>query len=594
MQKNKIFHRRKVYLLFLVFVVILGLLSVRLFYLMVLKGDYYSEKAQQLHERERPIKAARGLILDRNGTVLAANEPVCTISVIHSQIEDEDAVTRTLCEILSLDEERVRKKVEKVSSMERIASNVPKETGDAVRALKLPGVKVDEDYKRTYPYDTLASRVLGFTGADNQGIIGLEVEYDKWLQGAAGTILVETDAKGVDLPDAGESRIEPVDGWNLTTSLDVNMQMYATQAAEKVLEEKQADSVSVLLMNPKNGEIYAMVNAPEFNLNDPFALPDGEENEALSGDALQDKLNGMWRNACLNDTYEPGSAFKIITASAALEQGVVTLEDSFSCGGYRVVEDRRIHCHKRTGHGAESFLQGIENSCNPVFIDVALRLGADTFYDYFKKFKLFEKTGIDLPGEAGTIMHDLKNIGLVELATMSFGQSFQITPIRLAATVCALVNGGTTVTPHIGVSLESADGSYIRVLNYEEGERIVSAEVSETMQFALEKVVSEGGGKNAYIEGYAIGGKTATSQTLPRSANRYIASFVGFAPADDPEILGICIIRNPQGVYYGGTIAAPVIRGIYENILPWLGIEKDSDNTSDVKEDDGEADKTVD
>ncbi len=589
MQKNKIFHRRKVYLLFLVFVAILGLLSVRLFYLMVFRGDYYSDKAQQLHERERPIKAARGLILDRNGTVLASNEPVCTISVVHSQIEDEDEVTRTLCEILSLDEERVRKKVEKVSSMERIASNVPKETGDAVRALKLPGVKVDEDYKRTYPYDSLASRVLGFTGADNQGIVGLEVEYDKWLQGTAGTILVETDAKGVDLPDAGENRIEPVDGWNLTTSLDVNMQMYATQAAEKVLEEKQADSVSILLMNPKNGEIYAMVNAPEFNLNDPFTLPDTEENKGLSGDALQDKLNGMWRNACLNDTYEPGSAFKIITASAALEQGVVTLEDSFSCGGYRVVEDRRIHCHKRTGHGAETFLQGIENSCNPVFMDVALRLGAETFYNYFKKFKLFEKTGIDLPGEAGTIMHDLKNIGQVELATMAFGQSFQITPIRLASTVCALVNGGTTVTPHIGVSLESADGSYIRVLDYGEGERIVSAEVSETMQFALEKVVSEGGGKNAYIEGYAIGGKTATSQTLPRSANRYIASFVGFAPADDPEILGICIIRNPQGVYYGGTIAAPVIRGIYENILPWLGIEK-----APVKEDGSEADKTVD
>lgn len=589
MQKNKIFHRRKVYLLFLVFVAILGLLSVRLFYLMVFRGDYYSDKAQQLHERERPIKAARGLILDRNGTVLASNEPVCTISVVHSQIEDEDEVTRTLCEILSLDEERVRKKVEKVSSMERIASNVPKETGDAVRALKLPGVKVDEDYKRTYPYDSLASRVLGFTGADNQGIVGLEVEYDKWLQGTAGTILVETDAKGVDLPDAGENRIEPVDGWNLTTSLDVNMQMYATQAAEKVLEEKQADSVSILLMNPKNGEIYAMVNAPEFNLNDPFTLPDTEENKGLSGDALQDKLNGMWRNACLNDTYEPGSAFKIITASAALEQGVVTLEDSFSCGGYRVVEDRRIHCHKRTGHGAETFLQGIENSCNPVFMDVALRLGAETFYNYFKKFKMFEKTGIDLPGEAGTIMHDLKNIGQVELATMAFGQSFQITPIRLASTVCALVNGGTTVTPHIGVSLESADGSYIRVLDYGEGERIVSAEVSETMQFALEKVVSEGGGKNAYIEGYAIGGKTATSQTLPRSANRYIASFVGFAPADDPEILGICIIRNPQGVYYGGTIAAPVIRGIYENILPWLGIEK-----APVKEDGSEADKTVD
>lgn len=573
MQKNRIFHRRKILLLFLVFLGAFGALSVRLFYLMVFRGDYYTEKADDLHERERPIKAARGLILDRNGTVLAGNEPVCTISVVHSQIDDAELVTEKLAELLQLDEENVRKKVEKVSSMERIAVNVSKETGDAIRNLNLAGVKVDEDYKRTYPFDTLASHVLGFTGADNQGIIGLETMYEEWLSGTSGTILVETDARGVDLEDAGESRIEPLDGWNLTTSIDVNMQMYAQQAAEKVLEEKQAESVSVLLMNPNNGEIYAMASVPEFNLNDPFTLPD-QESSSLSGDELQDALNQMWRNPCLSDTYEPGSAFKVITASAALEEGVVTMDDTFQCGGYRVVEDRQIHCAKRTGHGTETFLEGIENSCNPVFIDVAMRLGVSDFYDYFVKFDLMEKTGIDLPGEAGTIMHKEENIGQVELATMSFGQSFQVTPIRLAATISGLINGGTTITPHIGVSLTSADGENIKILEYESGKRILSEETSGLMRYALEKVVSEGGGSAAQIEGYAIGGKTATSQTLPRSANRYIASFVGFAPADNPQILGICIIHDPQGVYYGGTIAAPVIRTIFENVLPELGIEK--------------------
>ena len=539
---------------------------------MVIRGEYYSEKAQKLHERERPVKAARGKILDRNGKILADNRAVTTVSVIHSQISDENEVIRKLSELLEMDEEKVRKKVEKVSSMERIASNVEKETGDKIRKLGLSGVKVDEDYKRTYPYGELASRVLGFTGADNQGIIGLEVEYDTWLKGTDGTILSLTDAKGVDLTDAGENRIDAIDGWNLTTSLDLNMQIYAQQAAQKVMEEKQADRVSVILMDPQNGEIYAMVNTPEFDLNDPFTLQ--EDNGSLTEKEKNDKLNAMWRNPCLSDTYEPGSAFKIITASAAFEAGKVTLEDQFFCGGYRVVEDRRIHCHKRTGHGAETFLQGIENSCNPVFIDVAQRLGAEAFYDSFERFGLLEKTGVDLPGEAGTIMHRLEDIGPVELATMAFGQSFQLTPVRMAATVSALINGGHMVTPHIGVKLTNADESMGKVLTWDSKGQIVSEKTSETMRYALEKVVSEGGGSKAYIEGYAIGGKTATSQTLPRSAHRYIASFIGFAPADDPRILAMCIIEDPQGIYYGGTIAAPVVRDIFVNVLPYLGIEK--------------------
>ena len=551
-------------LLCFVFLFCLLALGGRLTYLMVIRGEYYSEKAQKLHERERPVKAARGKILDRNGKILADNRAVTTVSVIHSQISDENEVIRKLSELLEMDEEKVRKKVEKVSSMERIASNVEKETGDKIRKLGLSGVKVDEDYKRTYPYGELASRVLGFTGADNQGIIGLEVEYDTWLKGTDGTIL--------SLTDAGENRIDAIDGWDLTTSLDLNMQIYAQQAAQKVMEEKQADRVSVILMDPRNGEIYAMVNIPEFDLNDPFTLP--EDNGGLSEKEKNDKLNAMWRNPCLSDTYEPGSAFKIITASAAFEAGKVTLEDQFFCGGYRVVEDRRIHCHKRTGHGAETFLQGIENSCNPVFIDVAQRLGADAFCDSFERFGLLEKTGVDLPGEAGTIMHRLEDIGPVELATMAFGQSFQLTPVRMAATVSALINGGHMVTPHIGVKLTNADESMEKVLTWNSKGLIVSEKTSETMRYALEKVVSEGGGSKAYIEGYAIGGKTATSQTLPRSAHRYIASFIGFAPADDPKILAMCIIEDPQGVYYGGTIAAPVVRDIFVNILPYLGIEK--------------------
>ena len=559
-------------LLCFVFLFCLLALGGRLTYLMVIRGEYYSEKAQKLHERERPVKAARGKILDRNGKILADNRAVTTVSVIHSQISDENEVIRKLSELLEMDEEKVRKKVEKVSSMERIASNVEKETGDKIRKLGLSGVKVDEDYKRTYPYGELASRVLGFTGADNQGIIGLEVEYDTWLKGTDGTILSLTDAKGVDLTDAGENRIDAIDGWDLTTSLDLNMQIYAQQAAQKVMEEKQADRVSVILMDPRNGEIYAMVNIPEFDLNDPFTLP--EDNGGLSEKEKNDKLNAMWRNPCLSDTYEPGSAFKIITASAAFEAGKVTLEDQFFCGGYRVVEDRRIHCHKRTGHGAETFLQGIENSCNPVFIDVAQRLGADAFCGSFERFGLLEKTGVDLPGEAGTIMHRLEDIGPVELATMAFGQSFQLTPVRMAATVSALINGGHMVTPHIGVKLTNADESMEKVLTWNSKGLIVSEKTSETMRYALEKVVSEGGGSKAYIEGYAIGGKTATSQTLPRSAHRYIASFIGFAPADDPKILAMCIIEDPQGVYYGGTIAAPVVRDIFVNILPYLGIEK--------------------
>ena len=559
-------------LLCFVFLFCLLALGGRLTYLMVIRGEYYSEKAQKLHERERPVKAARGKILDRNGKILADNRAVTTVSVIHSQISDENEVIRKLSELLEMDEEKVRKKVEKVSSMERIASNVEKETGDKIRKLGLSGVKVDEDYKRTYPYGELASRVLGFTGADNQGIIGLEVEYDTWLKGTDGTILSLTDAKGVDLTDAGENRIDAIDGWDLTTSLDLNMQIYAQQAAQKVMEEKQADRVSVILMDPRNGEIYAMVNIPEFDLNDPFTLP--EDNGGLSEKEKNDKLNAMWRNPCLSDTYEPGSAFKIITASAAFEAGKVTLEDQFFCGGYRVVEDRRIHCHKRTGHGAETFLQGIENSCNPVFIDVAQRLGADAFCDSFERFGLLEKTGVDLPGEAGTIMHRLEDIGPVELATMAFGQSFQLTPVRMAATVSALINGGHMVTPHIGVKLTNADESMEKVLTWNSKGLIVSEKTSETMRYALEKVVSEGGGSKAYIEGYAIGGKTATSQTLPRSAHRYIASFIGFAPADDPKILAMCIIEDPQGVYYGGTIAAPVVRDIFVNVLPYLGIEK--------------------
>ena len=572
---NRTYNKKKLLIVFLCAVCIVIVLAGRLVWLMIFEADYYQEKAQALHERERSIKAARGRILDASGTVLADNRTVCTISVIHSQITDPEEVIRALSQTLEMEESEVREKVEKVSSMERIRTNVEKETGDIIRKMDLDGVKVDEDFKRYYPYDELASTVLGFTGADNQGIIGLEVKYEEYLKGQDGTILTTTDARGIELPGEAEDRIEPVPGNDLQTSLDYNLQMYAQQMAEKVMEEKQADGVSILLMNPQNGEIMAMVNVPEFDLNDPFTLNTGADASTLSDEEKQDALNQMWRNRCINDTYEPGSTFKIITASAALEEGVVELDDTFSCPGYRVVEDRKIRCHKVGGHGQETFVEGVMNSCNPVFIDVGLRLGADTFCDYYEQFGLMDLTGVDLPGEAGTIMHKRENIGTVELATMSFGQSFQVTPIQMAATVSSIVNGGFRVTPHVGVRVLNEDGSQKLVLEHGKKDRIVSEETSLTMRAILEKVVSEGSGKNAAIEGYQIGGKTATSQTLPRSANKYISSFIGFAPADDPQVLGMCIIYNPQGVYYGGTIAAPVIRDIFENILPYLGVEKE-------------------
>ena len=553
---------------------ILAALIGRLVYLMIFDADYYQELAQDLHEREREIKAARGEIVDRNGVVLATNRTVCTISVIHSQVEEPEEVISVLSRELELDEAEVRKKVEKVSSMEKIRTNVDKETGDRIRGYDLAGVKVDEDYKRYYPYDELASRVLGFTGGDNQGIIGLEVKYEEYLKGINGTILTVTDARGVELEGVAEDRIEPVPGETLQVSLDYNIQSYCQQAAEKVMEEKQAEAVSILLMNPQNGEIYAMVNVPEFNLNEPYELNTGADEASLTDEELQDELNQMWRNRCINDTYEPGSVFKIITSSACLEEGVVSLDDTFFCPGYRIVEDRKIRCHKVGGHGQETFVQGIQNSCNPVFMDIGLRLGAGRFYDYFEEFGLMKLTNIDLPGEAGTIMHRKEDIGTVELATMTFGQSFQVTPIQMAVTVSSIVNGGNRVTPHVGTAVLDRDGNVVEEFDHEVESGIVSEETSETMRMLLESVVAEGSGKNAYLEGYSIGGKTATSQTLPRSANKYIASFLGFAPADDPQILGMVIIHDPQGVYYGGTIAAPVLRSIYDNVLPYLGIEK--------------------
>lgn len=572
--KNKTFHKKKILVVFLAaFILILYLIG-RLVYLMVFDAEYYQQKAEDLHERERDIKAARGEIIDRNGTVLATNRTVCTISVIHSQIENPEKVIEKLSEFLEMDADQVRKKVEKISSIERIRSNVDKRTGDKIRNLGLAGVKVDEDFKRYYPYNELASKVLGFTGGDNQGIVGLEVKYEKYLKGINGKILTTTDARGIELDGVAEDRLEPEAGNMLRISLDYTMQKYALQMAEKVRTEKQADKVGIILMNPQNGEIYAMVNVPEFDLNQPFMLNNEETGENLTDEQRQDALNQMWRNGCINDTYEPGSTFKIITASAGLEEGVVHLTDQFSCPGYKVVEDRRIRCHKVGGHGAENFVQGIQNSCNPVFIEVGLRIGVDRFFDYFRQFGLMDLTGVDIPGEAGTIMHKKENVGQVELATISFGQSFQITPIQLATTVSALVNGGRRVTPHFGVEVLSAEGKKVKTFRYNAKKHIVSEKTSQTMRELLESVVADGSGKNAYVEGYRIGGKTATSQTLPRSANKYISSFVGFAPADDPQILGMCVIYNPQGVYYGGTIAAPVIGKIFENILPYLGIEK--------------------
>ena len=557
-------------LVFSASLLLLTLLGVRLGKLMLADSGYYAKLAEDLHERERPIKAARGRILDRNGEVLADNHTVCTISVIHSQITDSERVVEVLTKELGLDKETVQKKVGKISSMEWIQKNVEKEVGDRIRSYGLAGVKVDEDYRRYYPYGSMASKVLGFTGGDNQGIIGLEVEYESILEGISGQILALTDARGIELTGVGESRRDPVAGKDLVISLDYNIQQYAEQAARQVMEKKQADSVSILIMNPKNGELYAMTNMPEFDLNEPFTLLP----EYAGIAETQDALNQMWRNGCINDTYEPGSTFKIITASAGLEEGVVTLNDTFSCPGYRIVEDRRIRCHKVGGHGAETFLQAAQNSCNPVFIDVGLRLGVDRYFSYFRQFGLSEKTGIDLPGEAATIMHKKENVGQVELATISFGQSFQITPVQLIATVSSLINGGTRVTPHFGLQARDASGALTQIFSCPEGERIVSEQTSATLRNVLEQVVDGGSGKNAYIEGYRIGGKTATSETLPRSANRYISSFIGFAPADDPQVIVLCVINNPQGLYYGGLIAAPVVKGIFENILPYLGIEK--------------------
>lgn len=569
MYRNKTFNRKKVMIVFVSVFFIMMFLIGRLVYLMIFCSEYYGNKAENLHERERDIKAARGKLLDANGTVLATNKSVCTISVIHNQMEEPEKVIEMLVRELGIPEETARKRVEKVSSIERVKTNVAKETGDAIRAYGLSGVKVDEDYKRYYPYGTLASKVLGFTGADNQGILGLEVKYDEYLQGTNGKILTLTDARGIEIENAGESRLEPVNGYDLCLSLDYNIQMYCEQAAKKVCTKKSADSVSVIVMNPQNGELMAMVNYPEFDLNNPFTLA-GDTGEAVSAEEKQNLLNKMWRNQCISDTYEPGSTFKIITAAAALEEGVVKLDDAFFCPGYKIVEDRRIRCARTTGHGAETFETGIMNSCNPVFMELGERLGAENFVGYFKQFGLLSKTNIDLPGEAGTIMHKTENIGPVELATISFGQSFQITPIQLVTTVSSIINGGTRVTPHFGVSVQDADGNTVKTFSYETHENICTAETSETMRYLLEKVVSEGTGKNAKIEGFSIGGKTATSQTLPRSDHKYISSFLGFAPADNPQVLVLVVINNPQGIYYGGTIAAPVAKEIFENILPYL------------------------
>ncbi len=612
--KNKTYNRKKIMVVFVCAMFILFGLIARLVYLMIFDAEYYQEKAEALHEREREIKAARGEIIDRNGTVLATNKTVCTISVIHSQIKDKEKVIRVLAEELELEPEIVRKRVEKVSSMERVKTNVDKEIGDRIREYELDGVKVDEDFKRYYPYDELASKVLGFTGGDNQGIIGLEVKYEElaskvlgftggdnqgiiglevkyeeYLKGINGMILTTTDARGIELEGIAEDRKEAIPGNTLQISLDYNIQKYAQQAAEKVMEEKAADrvsvlimnpqnGVSVLIMNPQNGEILSMVNVPEFNLNDPFSLETtGVSDESVKEEEKQDLLNQMWRNGCINDTYEPGSTFKIITSSSCLEEGVVKLDDTFHCPGYRIVEDRKIRCHKVGGHGSETFVQGVQNSCNPVFIDIGLRLGVDKYYDYFKQFGLMDKTGVDLPGEAGTITHKKENVGLVELATMTFGQSFQITPIQMATTVSSLINGGRRVTPHFGVKVINEQEEREKVFEYKERKNVVSEETSATMRTILESVVSEGSGKNAYIEGYKIGGKTATSQTFPRSAKKYISSFIGFAPADNPQVLAMIVIHDPQGIYYGGTIAAPVVKDIFENILPYLGIEKEGE-----------------
>ncbi len=587
MNTNQTCHRGRIALLFVLSSVITAVLLGRLFFLMIYRADHYSAMAEDLHQRERTIKAARGRIIDATGTVIATNRTVCTISVIHNQITNPDQVVEVLCKYLDVSEETVRKKVEKYSSREIISTNVDKEIGDAIRDQGLDGVKVDEDYKRYYPYDSLASKVLGFTGGDNQGIIGLEVKYEEYLKGKNGLILTMTDARGVEIENAAEDRVEPVAGNDLYISLDRNIQAYCQQAAYQVMEKKNAKRVSIIVMNPQNGEIMAMVNVPEFNLNDPFTpgqnlvsqsarQAEFEAEQAAAGKGAagkQDLLNQMWRNTCINDTYEPGSTFKIITAAAGLEADVVDLNDRFSCPGFRIVEDRKIRCHKVGGHGGENFLQGMMNSCNPVLIDVGQRLGIDGYYAYFEKLGLKGKTGIDLPGEAATIMHKKENMGLVELATVSFGQSFQITPVQLIATVSAVINGGTRVTPHFGVKAVSSDGENIHTFSYPVEENVLSEETSQTMRYILEQVVAEGSGKKASLPGYRIGGKTATSEKLPRSLKKYISSFIGFAPADNPEVIALITIDEPEGIYYGGTIAAPVIADIFKNILPYLEIE---------------------
>lgn len=573
LKQSRTLQRQK--LLFVYGMVVLFMIGLagRLLYLMVNRADYYGEKAKEVHQRQRTIKAARGIIYDRNGVAIASNKPVSTISVIHNQVQDPEKVIRVLSELLEVPEEKVRKRVEKVSSIEKIKSNVDKDISDRIRDMELAGVMVDEDYKRYYPYSEFASKVIGFTGADNQGIIGMEVAYDKYLQGQDGSILTMTTARGLEIDGKAEERIEPIAGTSLYTSLDVNIQSFAQQAAQKVMKAKKAKSVRIVMMNPQNGEIYAMVNVPEFDLNDPYTL-NTTSSKNMSDKKKQEALNGMWRNACVSDTYEPGSTFKVIVAASALEAGVVKLEDTFHCPGFKVVEDRRIRCHKTTGHGSETFVQGVQNSCNPVFMEVGARLGVDNMFHYLQQLGIMSKTGIDVPGEASTIMHRKENVGAVELATMSFGQSFQLTPVRLLSSISMILNGGTRITPHLGVELESSDGTAVKKLTYPAQENIISSRTSETMRMILESVVSEGSGKKAYVEGYQVGAKTGTSEKLPRHSNKYIASCMGFAPADHPVVAALVLIDEPQGIYYGGTIAAPVISELLDNGLPYLGVER--------------------
>ncbi len=571
--RSRIYNKKKLVIYFFAIFIIFILLGIRIGYVMIFRSRHYAGLAQELHERERQIKAARGKLVDRNGVVIASNETVCTVSVIYNQIKEPEKVIQVLSDTLGMSQDDIRKKVEKISVREKIKSNISKETGDLIRSYDLDGVKVDEDYKRYYPYGTLASKVLGFTGSDNQGIIGLEVEYEDYLKGTDGEILTQTDARGIELDQVVEGRKEAIAGQNLLLSLDVNIQQYAQQAAEKVMEEKSAGYVSIIVMNPQNGEIYAMVNNPEFDLNHPYEL-NSETDAARGTEEYQNLLNKMWRNQCINDTYEPGSTFKIVTATAGLEEGVVSLDSTFSCPGYRMVEDRRIKCHKTTGHGSETFVQATMNSCNPVFIDVGLRIGPERFYYYLQKLGLMEKTGVDLPGEAGTIIHKLENVGQVEMATMSFGQSFQITPLQLLRAVSAVINGGMLITPHFAVGTCDDEGNLLEAFEYPTVEQTISSQTSENMKYILTQVVSEGGGKNGQVEGYNVGGKTATSEKLPRGNGKYISSYIGFAPADDPQVIAICLINEPVGIYYGGTIAAPVISSLYEDVLPYLEIKK--------------------